>query len=240
MEIRTYANHDPANELEDLQKTIIALKDCGAPDAVVYDYESKVHNFRGAEDLIEQVKYTLAWLERIANRQSEDDVQQEFEDFLDMLDGRSRETVCSELKESYEDSTITFSDTADDETGLFGAEIIVVSDGYEMDATLEWDKSADRVQNVTFDNILEREDSEDTLEYLLENHLFNTRYTVSNRREYESVEIMTSCGGPNIYVDTGLKRVIGCWGASRVEAEISSEVCEMLDNCFEEMWGSID
>lgn len=61
-------------------------------------------------------------------------------------------------------------------------------------------------------------------------------YRISSRHELRSVQIMVTCGGPNIYIDTGSNKVELYWWGDRASYPISSDAAEELDAWAEELF----
>lgn len=70
------------------------------------------------------------------------------------------------------------------------------------------------------------------------NDVYNIEYRVDSKHadSINSVEIMVACGGPNIYIDTGDRKVKLYWWTEYAEAEISREVCDAINDIFDELW----
>lgn len=65
----------------------------------------------------------------------------------------------------------------------------------------------------------------------------NLEYRIeSDRRTVRSVQIMVTCGGPNIYIDTASKAVELYWWSDRADYPLSYEVCNAIDEMFQELW----
>lgn len=52
--------------------------------------------------------------------------------------------------------------------------------------------------------------------------------------QFRSVRIAVTLGGPNIYVDTRRGVVEGFWGTEHYERWVPSEICDEINNIFEE------
>lgn len=64
-------------------------------------------------------------------------------------------------------------------------------------------------------------------------------YRITSDGEYASVEILVTCGGPHIVIDTGERAVKLWWGTTRVEAPLSRYVCEAIDEEYRALWDQI-
>lgn len=61
-------------------------------------------------------------------------------------------------------------------------------------------------------------------------------YRVGGRMELRSVQVMVACGGPNIYIDTGVRAVKLFWWSDRAEYPILPSVCDLIDEWAEELF----
>ena len=61
-------------------------------------------------------------------------------------------------------------------------------------------------------------------------------YRVGSDKQLRSVCIMVTCGGPNIYIDTATKQVELYWWGDRASYPIDHDVCDEIDNYFEEIF----
>ena len=61
-------------------------------------------------------------------------------------------------------------------------------------------------------------------------------YRVSSSKEYRSVCIMVTCGGPNIYIDTETKSVELYWWGDRANYPISYNTVNEIDAWAAEYW----
>lgn len=65
---------------------------------------------------------------------------------------------------------------------------------------------------------------------------YDIEYRFGSDRTLRSVCIMVACGGPNIYIDTGSKRVELYWWGDRASYPIDNDVCQEIDSLFEEIF----
>lgn len=72
------------------------------------------------------------------------------------------------------------------------------------------------------------------LDYLKD--AYDIAYTVDARKDYRSVRIMVACGGPNIYIDTASRAVELYWWTESASYPLSIDVCDMIDEEFEELY----
>lgn len=61
-------------------------------------------------------------------------------------------------------------------------------------------------------------------------------YRIGSDKQYRSACIMVACGGPNIYVDTGSKRVELYWWSDRASYRLASDSVDAIDEVFEEYY----
>lgn len=64
-------------------------------------------------------------------------------------------------------------------------------------------------------------------------------YRCDARREYRSVSVMVTCGGPNIYIDTDEKAVLLYWWGDKARYYLSSDAVEAVDAWAEEHWSCL-
>lgn len=59
-------------------------------------------------------------------------------------------------------------------------------------------------------------------------------YTINSRKEYKSVKIWVTLGGPNVWIDTADSYVRLAWGSDREEYPLDYDVCDEINSIFEE------
>lgn len=59
-------------------------------------------------------------------------------------------------------------------------------------------------------------------------------YTITSRREYKSVKIWVTLGGPNVWIDTRDSYIRLAWGSEREEYPLDYDVCDEINDIFEE------
>lgn len=69
--------------------------------------------------------------------------------------------------------------------------------------------------------------------------VYNVEFRVDSTKELRSVQIMVTCGGPNIYLDTASKDVELYWWTERARYPMSYDVVQALDDWAEEYWGCL-
>lgn len=67
-------------------------------------------------------------------------------------------------------------------------------------------------------------------------YIVDYNFIIDSNHDYLGVNLTLAFGGPNIYADTHSGVVKGYWGSDSVVRVIASEVCEALDEYFEEIW----
>lgn len=63
-------------------------------------------------------------------------------------------------------------------------------------------------------------------------------YRVSRNKTYKGVCLLLACGGPTIWLDTYERKLKGHWGGDEEALHVNSDVCEMIDQYFEEIYNS--
>lgn len=107
------------------------------------------------------------------------------------------------------------------------------------------DNIAEELKNVY--NGIELEDEDEADMYGLEvgdtlsfydyfNDALDIEYTIGGDGTFRGVRIMVACGGSNIWVDTLRGEVFGAWWSDRASAWIPSEICNEIDEVFEEYY----
>lgn len=66
--------------------------------------------------------------------------------------------------------------------------------------------------------------------------VYDIEYRIGGNGEFRSVRLMVACGGPNIYVDTGLQSVELYWWSDRASYGLTSDACDQIDSEFEELY----
>lgn len=61
-------------------------------------------------------------------------------------------------------------------------------------------------------------------------------YTIDSRKEYKSVKIWVTLGGPNVWIDTAAAAVKLAWGTDREEYALDYNVRDEIDAIFEEYY----
>ena len=117
-----------------------------------------------------------------------------------------------------------------------GEEFSLYEDGNYESA----DTAADGIEKATCPSCgYVSEDSNDFDQLSLYDYFddcYDIEYRVGSDKQLRSVCIMVACGGPNIYIDTGSKRVELYWWGDRAYYPIKSDVCDEIDSVFEEIF----
>lgn len=66
--------------------------------------------------------------------------------------------------------------------------------------------------------------------------IYDINYVIDANREYKAVRIMVACGGPNIYINTWDRCVELYWWGNDAKAWLPSEICDAIDEVFEEFF----
>lgn len=80
------------------------------------------------------------------------------------------------------------------------------------------------------------EDGDTVTLYDYMSDILDFEYTITSRKEYKSVKIWVTLGGPNVWIDTELGSVCLAWGTDREEYYLNRIVCDEIDAIFEEFY----
>jgi len=69
--------------------------------------------------------------------------------------------------------------------------------------------------------------------------VLDCEYTVNNRKEYKSVKVWVTLGGPNVWIDTNTKTVELRWGCDSAFYGIPYDICNYIDEIFQEYYDAI-
>ena len=94
---------------------------------------------------------------------------------------------------------------------------------------------ADELQAIYNGEVL-NDDGEQMTLYDYFSDALDFEYTISSRKEYQSVCVWVTLGGPNVWIDTGDSCVRLAWGTSREEYSLSYHVRDEIDSIFEEYY----
>lgn len=105
--------------------------------------------------------------------------------------------------------------------------------------TFKWDDDCFNVETAEYsckscNEVLDESDLEALNVYdYLSDCCYDVEYRIDGNGNFKSVEIMVAAGGPNIYVDTGYRKVKLYWWNQRAEYPLSSDACNEIDSFFE-------
>lgn len=80
------------------------------------------------------------------------------------------------------------------------------------------------------------EDGDTVTLYDYMSDVLDFEYTITSRKEYKSVKIWVTLGGPNVWIDTELGSVCLAWGTDREEYYLDRIICDEIDAIFEEFY----
>ena len=78
----------------------------------------------------------------------------------------------------------------------------------------------------------------DILEWLGDN-IYDVEYTIGRDKEYRGVRLMIACGGPDIYLNTRTGDVELYWWNESARYPMSSDVVNMIDSMYEELFACV-
>ena len=67
-------------------------------------------------------------------------------------------------------------------------------------------------------------------------NVLDFEYIANSRKEYRSVRLWVTLGGPNVWIDTANATVNLAWGQERVEYPLPCGVRDALDDIYSEFW----
>lgn len=101
---------------------------------------------------------------------------------------------------------------------------------------LEWDTDDDVCICPHCGETLNRYDVEQLSLYDYFDDVYNIEWRLDANREYKSVALMVACGGPNIWIDTGSRRVELYWWSDSAYYPLSYDVVEAIDEYASEIF----
>lgn len=102
--------------------------------------------------------------------------------------------------------------------------------------TVPSDWSGEKYKCSDCGNVLEEADLEPLSLWDYFNDVYDIEYRIGSDKELRSVQIMVACGGPNIFIDTDSKQVELYWWSDRASYPIDYDVCDKINNYFEEIY----
>ena len=94
---------------------------------------------------------------------------------------------------------------------------------------------ADELKAI-YNGDITNEDNEPMTLYDYFSDVLDFEYTITSQKEYKSVKVFVTLGGPNVWIDTSDAYVRLAWGSSCEEYPISYEVSDEIDSIFEEYY----
>ena len=61
-------------------------------------------------------------------------------------------------------------------------------------------------------------------------------YIIDSQKQFKAVRVMVTCGGPNIYINTWSREVQLFWWTERATAVIPANICDKIDDIFQEFY----
>lgn len=98
------------------------------------------------------------------------------------------------------------------------------------------DDVGDKYKCPDCDTVHDLDDLEQLSLYDYFEDCLDVEYRVGSDKQYRSVCIMVTCGGPNIYIDTASKRVELYWWGDRADYLIDDDTINEIDAWAEEYW----
>ena len=68
------------------------------------------------------------------------------------------------------------------------------------------------------------------------NDFYDVDYVVGSDKKYKACRVLVAFGGPNICIDTWIKRVMLSWWGEYAKAYIPDDLCEQIDEFFEMLY----
>ena len=93
---------------------------------------------------------------------------------------------------------------------------------------------ANYLNDLANGNVDEEDECQSLYDYF--DDVYDIEYRIDGEGNYKSVSLMIACGGPNIYVDTNDAYVKLYWGSTYVDAPISYDISDEIDDIFEKMY----
>lgn len=84
-------------------------------------------------------------------------------------------------------------------------------------------------------DVEEAQQNGELIDYINDNAL-DIEYTISQNMDYIGTDIAVALGGPNVYINTRDKRVEAYWAGDTGSYPLDSDLCNELDELFEEQY----
>lgn len=94
---------------------------------------------------------------------------------------------------------------------------------------------ADELLSIYNGEVL-NEDGEQMTLYDYFDDVLDYEFTITRSKEYKSVKIWVTLGGPNVWIDTSDSYIRLAWGTNREEYPLSYYVSDEIDSIFEEYY----
>ena len=94
---------------------------------------------------------------------------------------------------------------------------------------------AEELQSI-YNGEIQSDDGETITLYDYFSDALDFEYTIDSRKEYRSVKVWITLGGPNVWIDTEDSYIRLAWGNSREEYPISYYIRDEIDSIFEEYY----
>lgn len=110
----------------------------------------------------------------------------------------------------------------------------------ECGEVIGWDDAQYNEEDATYtcqqcENTFDESDLEALSLWDYFDDVLDIEYRIGSDKQLRSVQIMVTCGGPNIYIDTASKCVELYWWGDRASYPIDTDVCNEIDCIFEEL-----
>lgn len=92
---------------------------------------------------------------------------------------------------------------------------------------------AEELQSI-YNGEVKNDDGETMTLYDYMSDILDFEYTVTSRKEYKSVKIWVTLGGPSVWIDTSDSYIRLAWGNQREEYPLAYEVCDEINAIFKE------
>ena len=105
-----------------------------------------------------------------------------------------------------------------------------------MNENKEMCKDIAKELETIYNNEMLNDDGEIMTLYDYFSDVLDFEYTIDSKKEYRSIKVWITLGGPNIWIDTADSYIRLAWGASREEYPLSYYVSDAIDEIFEEYY----
>lgn len=102
----------------------------------------------------------------------------------------------------------------------------------------EYCKSVAAELEAIYNGTETNEDGETITLYDYFSDVLDWEYTIDSRKEYKSVCVWVTLGGPNVWIDTSDSYVRLAWGSGREEYPLSYYVRDEINSIFEEYYNN--